>query len=242
MHHLFCHWYLFAVVCLLATENACPRLLQVAKIFLQDVTCLTSRYLLFSSTFTWSKESANSSDVTCFSEGVIWTSFSCSASSLFADHVTNPSSQLQVTVTQINIPVLCIVLVTFLPSPSEGHSDLIPNPLSAHHASNVHDNPQTCPRGVLAMTFRGLTLAFQQITVIHRCHYHPEEWHTTGLECVWASPCFHFPLFSSHSEGTQLPHCSKLSHQDQEVLRLPTNWYWKHQFDTSLVQGQSHWS
>lgn len=143
MYHLFCHWYLFVVVCLLATENACPRLLQVEEIFLQDVTCLTSRSLLFSSTFTWSKESADSSDVTRFSEGVIWTSFSCSASSLFADYVTNPSSQLQVTVTQINIPVLCIVLVTFLPSPSEGHSDLIPNPLSAHHASNVHDNPQT---------------------------------------------------------------------------------------------------
>lgn len=28
--------------------------------------------------------------MTCFSEGVIWTSFGCSASSLFADRVTNP--------------------------------------------------------------------------------------------------------------------------------------------------------
>lgn len=40
--------FVVVVVCLLAAENACPRLLQVAEIFLQDVVCLASRSPLFS--------------------------------------------------------------------------------------------------------------------------------------------------------------------------------------------------
>lgn len=80
------------------------------------------------------------------------------------------------------------MLAMFLPSPSDGHSDLVPNPLSAHHAPNATHRPTACPRGVLAVISRGLTLALQQVAVIHQCRYHPEEWCAAGPECVWARP------------------------------------------------------
>lgn len=90
MCHLFCHRYFFAVVYLLVTENACPRLLQVAEIFLQDVVCLTSRSLLFSFNLHMVKRKYRFLRHDLLLRRVIWTSFGCSASSLFADHVTNP--------------------------------------------------------------------------------------------------------------------------------------------------------
>lgn len=124
--------------------------------------------------------------------------------------------------TQINIPVLCIMLVAFLPSPSQGHSDFVPNPLSAH-APKVTHRTTACPRAVLVWLTE-LTLSYQQVAVIHRCRYHAEEWRT-GLECVWARPLLSLPSIFQTLWRNSAFLLLKISNQDQEVLqlRLPTN-------------------
>lgn len=125
--------------------------------------------------------------------------------------------------TQINIPVLCIMLVAFLPSPSQGHSDFVPNPLSAH-APKVTHRITACPRAVLAVTYRAHPV-LEQVAVIHWCRYHAEEWRTTGLECVWARSLLSLPSIFQKLWRNSAFLLLKISNQDQEVLqlRLPTN-------------------
>lgn len=66
-----------------------------------------------------------------------------------------------------------------------GHNDVVPNPVSAHHALNATHRLNTSPGRVLTVISSGLTLAFLQIAVIHCGCYHIEKLLTMVLECVW---------------------------------------------------------
>jgi len=83
------------------------------------------------------------------------------------------------------VPIMWRMLLTFVCSPSDGHSDLVPNPVSAHHTLNATRRPRICPGRVLTVISRGLALAFQQLAVIHCGCYHIEKFPATVLECGW---------------------------------------------------------
>lgn len=72
------------------------------------------------------------------------------------------------------------------------HSDVVPNPVSAHHALNTTHRLNTSPGRVLTVISRGLTLSFPQIAVIRRGCYHIEKFLTMILESVWDRCLFFF--------------------------------------------------
>lgn len=212
-------------------QNACPRLLQFAEIPLQDVVCPASRSLLFSFHLHMVKRKYRflRHDLLLWRGYLNLLQLLSLLSFLQAVPLIHASvNSLQSGYNHIYVPVMCVMLLTFLHSLSDGHSDLLPNPASAHHALNATHRPSICPCGVLTVISRGLTLAFQQIAVIHRGCYHVENFLTTVIECVWDRSLlfFHFALVSSHHKDMQLPRHSKLAHQDQELLqvRSTTNW------------------
>lgn len=189
------------------------RLLQVAEIFLQGVVCLTSTSLLFSfNLHTVKRKYRFPRHDLLLRKGYL--NLLQLLSLLSADHVANPcfltsgysdTDKYTCAVHHANaILTFTIRGAQWLCTESTqcSHSWCDPQTYCLWNISCDFQSSCPTPWGVLAVTPRGLPLAFQQIAVIHGGVTIQRSGTSQGLNVCGPGLCFHFPLFSSHSEET----------------------------------------